>query len=283
MIGALRRGGGTLLRVAVASCGITTARESQMAARFKDKVVVVLGGNSGIGLASAQAFAAEGARVVITGRDPNTLRDAAERIGHDVLAARADISSLPQSRALFSELQRAVQRIDVLFVNAGVLALMPIEAVSESIWSTVHDSNLKGAFFSVQAALPLMSSGGSIVLNSSVATSKGDAGVLVYATSKAGLRALGRSLAGELAGRGIRVNVISPGVIQTPIFHRAERTPPLGDEAVAEQLRQVRARIPLGRLGTPEEVAAAVLFLASDEAAYITGVDLPIDGGVANI
>lgn len=252
-----------------------------MATRFLDKVVVVLGGNSGIGLASAKAFAAEGARVVVTGRDRKTLASAQTVIGHDSIAIHSDVSDVSETAILFQKLRECVRRIDVLFVNAGILSVSPLETISESTWNLVHHSNLRGAFFSVQAALPLMERGANILLNSSIAASKGDSGLLAYAVSKAGVRALGRSLAGELAVKGIRVNVISPGVIHTPIFRRAHRATELSEAAVSTLLEQATERIPLKRVGVPEEVASAVLFLASDEASYITGADLPIDGGAA--
>ena len=254
-----------------------------MADRFLEKVVVILGGNSGIGLASAKAFADEGAQVIITGRDPDTLLIAAQVTGHSTIAFRSDISDLRQNAAIFADIHKTLGRIDVLFVNAGVLAVLPIESVSEAEWDRIYDYNLKGAFFSVQAALPLMSRGSNIILNSSVATHKGEPGVSVYASSKAGVRALGRSLAGELVGRGIRVNVISPGLIYTPIFLRAHRTDNISAEDVPTILQRMSENVPMRRMGSPEEVAAAVLFLASDAAAYITGIDLPVDGGFANL
>lgn len=254
-----------------------------MGDRFLGKVVVVLGGNSGIGLASAKAFADEGAKVIITGRDPDTLLTAAQVVGHGTVAFRSDISDLQQHVALFTSIHHALSCIDVLFVNAGVLTVLPIESVSEAEWDQVYDYNLKGAFFSVQAALPFMSKGSNIILNSSVAAYKGESGVSAYASSKAGVRALGRSLAGELVGRGIRVNVISPGLINTAIFHRAHRADDISAEDVPAILKRMSENVPMKRMGSPEEVAAAVLFLASDAAAYITAVDLPIDGGAANL
>ena len=250
-----------------------------MGPRFLGKVAVVIGGNSGIGLASAKAFASEGARVVITGRDAGTLRTAAAEIGHDAVSYRSDIADLSQIDTLFAQLRESPGRIDILFVNAGVGAFLPIEAVTEADWDRIHDINLKGVFFAVQKALPLMSKGASIVLTGSIGALKGLPTGSVYAASKAGLRALGRSLAAEFVGRGIRVNVVSPGPIETPIIHRTGGLPP---EAVPAMREQMIANTPMKRMGAPEEVAAAVLFLASETAGFVTGIDFLVDGGVAS-
>ena len=250
-----------------------------MAQRFLGKVAVVIGGNSGIGLASAKAFAGEGARVVITGRDSDTLRAAAGEIGHGAVSFRSDIADLQQIETLFTQLRADPGRIDVLFVNAGIGAFLPIEAVTEADWDRIQDINLKGVFFTVQKALPLMSEGASIVLTGSIGALKGLPTGSVYAASKAGLRALGRSLAAEFVGRGIRVNVVSPGPIETPIIHRTGGLPP---EAVPAMREQMIANTPMKRMGAPEEVAAAVLFLASDAAGFVTGTDFLVDGGVAS-
>ena len=250
-----------------------------MGPRFLGKVAVVIGGNSGIGLASAKAFASEGARVVITGRDADTLRTAAAEIGHDAVSYRSDVGDLSQVDTLFAQLRESPGRIDILFVNAGVGAFLPIEAVTEADWDRIHDINLKGVFFTVQKALPLMSEGASIVLTGSIGALKGLPTGSVYAASKAGLRALGRSLAAEFVGRGIRVNVVSPGPIETPIIHRTGGLPP---EAVPAMREQMIANTPMKRMGAPEEVAAAVLFLASDAAGFVTGTDFLVDGGVAS-
>lgn len=247
--------------------------------RFLGKVAVVIGGNSGIGLASARAFANEGARVIITGRDSETLRAAARELGHAARAHRSDISDLSQIEALFAQIRADQDRIDVLFVNAGVGAFLPIEAVTEADWDHIQDINLKGVFFTVQKALPLLSRGSSIVLTGSIGALKGIPTGSVYSASKAGLRALGRSFAAELVGRGIRVNVVSPGPVETPIIHRTGGLPP---EAVPALREQMIANTPMKRMGAPEEVAEAVLFLASDAAAFVTGVDFLVDGGAAS-
>ena len=250
-----------------------------MSQRFQGKVAVVVGGNSGIGLATAKAFATEGARVFITGRDPETLSAAVQEIGHGALARRSDMADLNQIESLFAAVRQALGRIDVLFVNAGIGAFLPIEAVTEADWDRIHDVNLKGVFFTVQKALPLLGKGASIVLTGSIGALKGIPTGSVYAASKAGLRALGRSLAAELVGRGIRVNVVSPGPIETPIIHRTGGLPP---EAVPALREQMIANTPMKRMGAPEEVASAVLYLASDAAGFVTGIDFLVDGGAAS-
>lgn len=248
-----------------------------MQPRFTDKVVLVTGGNSGIGLASAQAFAAEGARVVITGRDTATLRDAAETV-RGALAIRSDTARLAEIDALMSEIRAQLGRLDVLFVNAGIGAFLPIEKVAEDDWDRLMAVNLKGVFFTVQKALPLMGRGASIVLNASIGGKRGMPTGSVYAASKAGVSALGRNFAAELIGRGIRVNVVSPGPIETPIMNRTAGLTPAMLPALRKQMVQ---NIPMQRIGAPSEVARAVLFLASEEASFITGIDMLVSGGAA--
>jgi NAD(P)-dependent dehydrogenase (short-subunit alcohol dehydrogenase family) len=248
-----------------------------MQPRFSDKVAVVTGGNSGIGLASAQAFAAEGARVVITGRDPATLRQAAESID-GALAIRSDMGSLSEIDALMSEVRGKLGRIDVLFVNAGIGAFLPIEKVTEEDWDRMMAVNLKGVFFTVQKALPLMSRGSAIVLNSSIGGRRGMPTGSVYAASKAGVSALGRNFAAELVGRGIRVNVVSPGAVETAIMGRTQGLPAAALPALRKQMVH---HTPMQRIGEPSEVARAVLFLASHEASLVTGIDMLVSGGAA--
>jgi NAD(P)-dependent dehydrogenase (short-subunit alcohol dehydrogenase family) len=247
--------------------------------RFSGKNVVVIGGNSGIGLAAARAFANQGAQVVITGRSPETLHSAAQEIGHGAVAIRSNIGEVAQIGELFTQLAAQLGHIDVLFVNAGIGAFQFIEKVTEQDWDSIHGVNLKGVFFSVQKALPLLRKGSSVVLTGSIGALKGIPTGSVYAASKAGLRALGRCFAAELVGKGIRVNVVSPGPTETPIIGRTAGLPPQAIPAIREQMIR---NVPMHRMGTAEEVAAAVLFLASDESSFVTGIDFLVDGGSAS-
>jgi NAD(P)-dependent dehydrogenase (short-subunit alcohol dehydrogenase family) len=248
--------------------------------RFTDKVVLVFGGNSGIGLAAAQAFAAEGARVVITGRNPDTLAAAARNIGEGTLAVRSDISDLADLDALYAQVRAQYGRVDVAFVNAGVGTFAPVREITPDRWDEVHDVNLRGAFFAAQKALPLMSRGGAIVFTGSIGSVLAAPGNAIYAAAKAGLRAVARIFAVELVGEGIRVNMVSPGATETPIITRNIGMSP---EAVDGLRQMMIANTPMKRMGRPEEIARAVLFLASDEASFITGVDLFVDGGVVEL
>ncbi len=247
--------------------------------RFAGKTVLVIGGNSGIGLACAKGFAAEGARVTVTGREPRSLAHAQTVIGAGTDAIASDVTDLGAIDALMTRMKQVAGRIDVLFVNAGIGAFLPVRQVAEQDWDRVHAVNLKGAFFSIQRALPLMGRGGAIVLTGSIGAICGLAGNSVYAAAKAGLRALGRNLAAELVGEGIRVNVVSPGPVETPIIRRNIGLPP---EAEHELRRAMIDAAPMKRMGRPEEVVGAVLFLASDEASFVTGADLLVDGGLAS-
>ncbi len=247
-------------------------------ARFEGKVALVTGGNSGIGLAVAQGLVAEGARVVIVGRNAETVASSAAQLGASGHGIVADASSL-------ADLDRVIEatrafgggRIDVLFANAGVGTFGPLAATTESMFDATFDTNVKGVYFTVQKAVPLMDKGGAIVLNASVAAGKGNPLGSVYGASKAAVRSLGRTMAAELVERGIRLNVVSPGPIETPIFDRA-MTP----QQVAELKVAWAAKNPMKRFGTTDEVTATVLFLASDAASYITGVDLLVDGGLGS-
>jgi NAD(P)-dependent dehydrogenase (short-subunit alcohol dehydrogenase family) len=248
-------------------------------ARLEGKVAVVTGGNSGIGLATAWRLQEEGARVAISGRSKKTLDEAVKTIGNGVLAVQADVAKLADIDKLYAEVSRKLGKIDVLFVNAGVAKFAPLAETSESTYDEQFDINIKGAYFTIQKALPLLNDGASIILNTSVADSNGTVGASAYSATKAALRSLARTAAAELVGRGIRVNAVAPGPIFTPIFGRTG----LPQEAVDQFAKDVVARVPMKRFGQPEEVAGAVAFLASQDASYITGVEINVDGGVGQI
>jgi len=245
--------------------------------RFQDKVALVTGGNSGIGLATAQAFAREGARVAIAGRDPETLKQAKASLGTNAIAIQADVAKLADIDRAIAQVAKEAGRIDVLFVNAGIAHFAPIEASDEAFFDRQFAINVKGAFFTIQKALPLMKPGSAIVINASSVVNVGVPNSAVYAATKAAVGSLARSLALELAPKGIRLNVVHPGPIETPIIGRMG----LSAETTQEMAGQILASVPLKRFGTPEDVARAVLFLASDEAGYVHGTSLTIDGGMA--
>ena len=247
-----------------------------MTLRFKDKVAVVTGGNSGIGLATAKAFAREGAHVAITGRSEATLQSAQEELGPGALALKADMSRVPDIAAAMERIKETFSRIDALFINHGVARPADFASVTEENFDETVDTNVKGAFFTIQKALPLLSRDSAIVLNASINAHRATSAGAVYALSKAAVVNLGKSLASDLAPRGIRVNVISPGPVATPIFDR------MGFPA--EQVRQLKQHItglvPLKRFAEPDELAAAVLFLASPESSFVVGSELIVDGGM---
>lgn len=248
-----------------------------MSQRFVGKKVVVTGGNSGIGLATAKRFAAEGARVAIVGRNPETLAGARDEVGAGTLAIQADMSRVAAIERAMAEIGEAFGSVDVLFANAGTGAMVPFEQVDEALWDQIVGLNVKGTYFTVQHCLPMMGHGGAIVLCSSVSGRRSMPGSSVYAASKAAINSIGRSLAGELIGRGIRVNVVMPGGVDTPIMQRTPGVPP---EAARAIFGQMAAGTPMRRVGQPEEIAATVAFLSSDEASYITAAELAVDGGV---
>jgi len=247
--------------------------------RLEGKVAVVTGGNSGIGLATAKRLQEEGARVAISGRSKKTLDEAVRTIGNGVVAVQSDISKPADVDRLYAEVSGKLGKIDVLFVNAGVAKFASLAETSESLYDEQFDINIKGAYFTLQKALPLLNDGASIILNTSVVDSKGTAGTSAYAATKAALRSLARTAAAELAGRGIRVNAVAPGPIVTPIFRRTG----LPKEAIDEFAKEAVAKVPMKRFGQPEEVAATVAFLASQDASYITGVEINVDGGLGQV
>jgi NAD(P)-dependent dehydrogenase (short-subunit alcohol dehydrogenase family) len=247
--------------------------------KLEGKIAVVTGGSTGIGLATAKLFAAEGAKVVVTGRRAAELDAATAAIGADAFAVQGDVAKLDDLDRLYAEVKERYGRIDILFANAGLARLAPLEAVDEAHFDLLFDVNVRGLLFTVQKALPLFSQGGAIVLNSSVVNTKGTPAFGVYAATKAAVRSFARTWTAELKDRAIRVNTISPGPIETPIFDTLGLPP----EQVAEFGANVSQSVPLGRFGRPEEIAAAVLFLASDAASYIAGVDLYADGGMVAV
>jgi NAD(P)-dependent dehydrogenase (short-subunit alcohol dehydrogenase family) len=244
--------------------------------RFQNRNVLIFGGNSGIGLAAASGFHAEGARLAITGRDAATLAEAARETG--ALAIRSDIGSVAETEAAIAQVERALGPVDVLFVNAGVGGFAPLAEMTEDFWDSVHRVNLRGCVFAMQKALPLLKDGGAIVVTGSIGSVLALPGNVAYAAAKAGLRAAARVLAAELLPRRIRVNMVSPGPTETEIFKR---------DASAEEAAALRdmmtANVPMRRMGESEEIARAVLFLASSEAGFINGVDLFVDGGCVEL
>jgi NAD(P)-dependent dehydrogenase (short-subunit alcohol dehydrogenase family) len=247
--------------------------------KLAGKIAVITGGNSGIGLATARRFVEEGAQVVITGRREKELKEAAALIGRNVTTVAGDISRLEDLDRLYAVVKEKHGHIDVLFANAGWGEVAPLETATEAHFDKTFDLNAKGTFFTVQKALPLFNNGGSIILTSSTANVRGDAAFTAYAASKAAVRCFARGWTVELKDRKIRVNSMSPGPIETPALENAGLTA----EQVKQAAAQFASEVPLGRRGQPEEIAAAVVFLASDESSFITGIDLPVDGGLAQV
>jgi NAD(P)-dependent dehydrogenase (short-subunit alcohol dehydrogenase family) len=247
--------------------------------RFENRVAVVTGGNSGIGLATARRLHEEGARVAIVGRNKETLEAAANSLGGDVLTIQADVARPGDLDKVYGTVFQRFGKIDVLFVNAGIAKFAPFSETTEGFYDEIFDTNTKGAYFTIQKAVPFLNDGASIVLNASVADQIGLANGVAYAASKAALRSFARSVAAELVGRGIRVNAVSPGPIETPIFGRTGLT----KEAMDEFAKQIVSKVPMNRLGQPEEVAGVVAFLASADASFITGVEINVDGGMGQI
>lgn len=243
------------------------------------KTALVTGGTSGIGLAAARALHAQGARVAILGRSRDKLEQAMAELGADVLAIRGDVASLDDLARMRGELERAFGTLDILFANAGVAFGTPIATTDEAAYARMMDINVKGVFFTVQAVLPLMREGASIVLNTSWLNQVGTPGRALLSASKAAVRSFARTLSAELLERKIRVNAVSPGAIETPI-HRSRGQ---SDEEFRAYAEKVGAQVPLGRMGKPEEIAAAVLFLASDASSYMLGAEIVIDGGRAEL
>jgi NAD(P)-dependent dehydrogenase (short-subunit alcohol dehydrogenase family) len=243
--------------------------------RFEDQIVVITGGTTGIGFATAQRFISEGARVVITGQNAGRIQDAVSRLGVRASGYQADVSRPAELDTLFDRIGSTLGKIHVLFANAGTAKLAAVAETSPEFFDEIMNTNFRGAFFTAQKALPLIVDGGSIVFTTSYFTEVGTAGTSVVSASKAALRSLTRTLARELVERRIRVNSVSPGVIETPLFGKLG----LAAEQIEEVGKALKAAIPVQRFGSADEIAGAVAFLVSADAAYITGLDLAVDGG----
>lgn len=251
-----------------------------MSKKLDGKIALITGGSSGIGLATAKLFVNEGAYVFITGRRKKELDEATKQIGKNVKGIQGDVSKLADLDRLYETIQKEKGNIDILFANAGIGQYAPIEAITEEHFDKIFNINVKGLLFSVQKALPLLREGGSIILNASIVTKRGFDNFSVYSASKAAVRSFARSWTMELNKRKIRVNAISPGIVPT-----ASYSIPLGmpEAHVQEIVEKMIKNVPLGRTGKAEEIAYAVLFLASDDSSYVTGIELMVDGGLAQI
>jgi NAD(P)-dependent dehydrogenase (short-subunit alcohol dehydrogenase family) len=247
-----------------------------MTKRFENKVVVITGGSDGIGLATAKLFAIEGAHVYITGRRQALLDDAVNQIGHGAVGVQGDVTNAADMTRLYERIGRDHQRVDVVFANAGMYEVKPLDAIDDAHFDSIFDINVKGVVLTVQKALPLMTAGSTVVLNGSIAGSKGLPGQSLYNASKAAVRSFARSWTNDLKQEGIRVNVVSPGGTETRLIRSYLDTQPAVEEALNKS-------VPLGRLAEPDEVARAVLFLASGESSFIAGHELFVDGGVAAV
>ncbi|CAN7429216.1 SDR family oxidoreductase [Polaromonas sp. LjRoot131] len=257
----------------------TITSAATAARRFDNKTVLVTGGNSGIGLATALQFAAQGARVIITGRDQASLDKAKAQLGTGAIALRNDAGASGSAKALASALAAEGITLDAVFINAGLAKFAPLESVDETLWDETFNVNVKGAFFAIQALSPLLNTGAAVILNGSINAHIGMPNSSVYAASKAALISLAKTLSAELVVRGIRVNVVSPGPVTTPLYGK------LG--VPADQLDAlaagIQAQVPVKRFGTPDEVASAVVYLSSPEAAFIVGTELIVDGGMSQL
>jgi NAD(P)-dependent dehydrogenase (short-subunit alcohol dehydrogenase family) len=247
--------------------------------KLANKVALVTGGTSGIGFATAKRFIAEGAHVFITGRRQTELDAAAKALGSSATAVRSDVSKPEELDALYAVIREKMGRLDVLFANAGGGSLAPLGQISEAQFDTTFGTNVRGLLFTVQKALPLMGAGASIILNASTASTVGTPAFSVYSASKAAVRNLARNWTLDLKGTGIRVNAISPGVVPTPGYDLLG----LSKEQVQEFVDVQADNIPLGRVGTPDEIAKAVFFLASDDSSFVHGIELFVDGGMAQV
>jgi len=247
--------------------------------KLEGKIALITGGNSGIGLATAKQFVNEGAYVFITGRRDPELAGAVKEIGRNVTGVQGDVSNLGDLDRLFAQIKQEKGRLDIVFANAGAAKYGPFGAITEELYDSIFKINVKGLLFSVQKALPLLSDGASVILNASIVGSKGFSANSVYSATKAALRSFARTWTTDLKDRGIRVNVVSPGFTDTPGLSKLLASGETGQE----RLKMISNIVPLGRIGTPDDIAKAVVFLASDDSSYITGTELFVDGGVAQV
>jgi NAD(P)-dependent dehydrogenase (short-subunit alcohol dehydrogenase family) len=247
--------------------------------KLEEKIALITGGNSGIGLATAKQFVNEGAYVFITGRRQSELDAAVKQIGKSVTAVQGDVSRLCDLDRLFAQIKREKGRLDIVFANAGVAKYAPFGTITEEHYDSIFNINVKGLLFTVQKALPLLPDGASVILNASIVASKGFSSNSVYSATKAAVRSFARTWTTDLKDRRIRVNAVSPGPIETPGLHDLLASSAAGEE----RLKMLSNSVPLGRLGTSDEIAKAVVFLASDDSSYITGTELFVDGGFAQV
>jgi NAD(P)-dependent dehydrogenase (short-subunit alcohol dehydrogenase family) len=247
--------------------------------KLDGKIALVTGGTSGIGLATAQRFVSEGAYVFVTGRRKAELAAAVKEIGSNVTGVQGDVSNLADLERLFAQIKREKNRLDIVFANAGIAKYAPLGKITEQLYDSMFDINVKGLLFTVQQALPLVPDGGAIILNASIVASKGLAANSVYSATKAAVRSFARTWTTDLKDRRIRVNAVSPGSIDTPGLSGLLASSETGQQ----RLKMIANSVPLGRLGTPDEIAKAVVFLASDDSSYVTGTELFVDGGFAQV
>ncbi|WP_299222091.1 glucose 1-dehydrogenase [uncultured Aquimarina sp.] len=247
--------------------------------KLKNKVAVITGANSGIGLATAKLYLKEGAKVVVSGRRQEALDEVAKELEGDFITVKADVAKAEDNKRLIQEATNKYGKIDILFLNAGVAPVAPTTDITEEHYNHIFDINVKGPIIATKEALPHINDGGTILFTNSVVHQKGFEGLGIYSASKGALRAYQRVLTSEVKSRGIRVNAIAPGPIETPLYGKMG----LPEDVVTEMGKGFAQQVPLGRFGTSEEIAKSALFLASDDASYINGVELEVDGGLSQI
>ena len=247
--------------------------------KLEGKIALITGGNSGIGLATAKQFVNEGAHVFVTGRREQELAAVVKEIGRNITGVRGDVSDLGDLDRLFAQIKREKGRLDIVFANAGVAKYAPLGSITEELYNSIFDINVKGLLFTVQKALPLMPDGAAIILCASIVASKGLSANSVYSATKAAVRSFARTWTTDLKARRIRVNAVSPGSIDTPGLSELLASSDVG----SQRKTMISNSVPLGRFGTPDEIAKAVVFLASDDSSYITGAELFVDGGFAQV